>query len=350
MKKLFTPILVLVVLFSSCGRSGFAGDIPIGLRKPNGIMIKLCDPAFDGKSSGPQHIINVQIVQDTVLVIQSQISASDSNHFVAFSINSFRCLGSFVSCGRGPEELLSPYLPSTNPSVKCLYANDNSLGKTFGIDVMNSIKTKRGVFPHVAPLPCNTIDWIPLSPVSQLTFGIKDKELLFQMIDTCGNTKELFNPFAGLDANRYMTELSFLLTANENTGQVAMPMVCFPLVLFLDTTLEQIRAIAVNKAFRKWETILNSPFDKSSIQYYAGVASSSDLIFASYWDCSIEKAIEGGHGASIHVFNWQGDFLYEVQVKEDIGPMTYDPRTRYLYGVDLSEDIIVRYDLFDMLN
>ncbi len=43
-----------------------------------------------------------------------------------------------------------------------------------------------------------------------------------------------------------------------------------------------------------------------------------------------------------------GDFLYDIRVTEDIGNITYDGRTGYLYCIDMDGNI-VRYDLSELM-
>lgn len=348
MRHNFIIVILLVLATLSCNRTRFVGTIPVRMAEPQETMKKSSDPVLLSNSHGLSHMLNIQIVADSIMVVQKQIAESDSNHFMVYSTESFEYLGSCVSCGRGPTELLSPYIPSINPDMNLLYTNDNNLGEAYGIDILESLKASRGVISQVTKLPRGVVDWAPISPSSQITFCVQGKQFSFLMIDPSGRIVKSIQPFGDLDADHYMTKLSFLMTVNQETGQVAMPMVCFPQMLLLDTETDDIHSIAVDKAARRWETILNTYFDQNSVQYYSGVASSSKYIFASYWGCSIGKTMAGGHGSKIHVFNWEGDLLYEILVKEDIGPITYDQKSRYLYGVDISTDKIVRYDLSDI--
>ena len=56
-----------------------------------------------------------------------------------------------------------------------------------------------------------------------------------------------------------------------------------------------------------------------------------------------------GPGSSIHILDWNGDFLYDVRVDENIGDIAFDERTQRLYCIDRLEGGVVVYDL-DALN
>ena len=58
---------------------------------------------------------------------------------------------------------------------------------------------------------------------------------------------------------------------------------------------------------------------------------------------------EPGPGSSIHILDWNGDFLYDVRVDENIGDIAFDERTQRLYCIDRLGGGVVVYDL-DALN
>lgn len=59
--------------------------------------------------------------------------------------------------------------------------------------------------------------------------------------------------------------------------------------------------------------------------------------------------MQGGSPTSIHVFNWDGDFLYDIGLEEDIDNIAYDSRSGHLYGFDKTSGRVVRYDFGGLL-
>lgn len=146
-----------------------------------------------------------------------------------------------------------------------------------------------------------------------------------------------------------MTHLSSILVNNKSGGKVAEAMVLFPQINIIDTVSGQVHSIAVDKNYRKWKSVLDRMIDMSTIEYYVGATSTSDYIFAVYKCHPIGMLNDDTNGSSIHVFDWDGNFLYEIKVPESIGNITFDCRTKFLYCVAKPENRIVRYDLSGLL-
>lgn len=349
--KCLRPISVFltVLLAASCNHSGLVADVAVKLVRPDDSVWLGRDTTFCGDFPEVLHCVDIQIVKDTILILQNQVGAVDSSHFKAYSTRTFRHLGSFIRKGRGPGELVSPHIARTSSDEEYLSISDNATGLSWWIDVPESIKSGQTKVVQTTNLPVNTVDWVPLSELSQLTLNLEDNELVSRIIDQDGNALRTFHPYRGIDAERCMTHLSCMLTNNGRTGTVAMGMVFFPQITFIDTDSGEHRSIAVDKDWRNWKQVLSSMLDKDSIEYYAGITSTPDCIFATYWGVPIGKTLEGGHGSSIHVFDWKGHFLYEIRVKEEIGHLAFDKDSACLYCIDQSEDRIVRYDLSGLL-
>ena len=128
-------------------------------------------------------------------------------------------------------------------------------------------------------------------------------------------------------------------------SQVAMVMCFFPQLSIYNVNDGTSMAIAVNKDFRDWKSIMARRLSPSTTQYYSSITTSSDYIYAVYRDIPIGRLCESGIGSSIHVFDWDGNFKYDIKVKESIGQMTYDEKNSCLYCIELSEGRIIRYDM-----
>lgn len=57
----------------------------------------------------------------------------------------------------------------------------------------------------------------------------------------------------------------------------------------------------------------------------------------------------GWHSPHIHVFNWDGILQYDFVIRENITKLAYDAGRKMLYGLDVNESQIYRYDLTDIL-
>ena len=87
-----------------------------------------------------------------------------------------------------------------------------------------------------------------------------------------------------------------------------------------------------------------------TIQYYEGATSTPEYIFATYKDVPLSRLNERGQGTFVHVFDWEGNFIYNIEVSENIDNIAYDARTGHLYCHEKTEDRIVRYDMSGILD
>ena len=120
------------------------------LVSPEKVLSLNCDTAFRCPFPEVLHCCGIQIVNDTVLVLQDQVSDSNPYHFKAYSTNTFAYMGSFIRNGRGPGELVQPHIAKSNTLERYLSVNVNQEGKAYKLDVDESIKSREAA---VIPLP-----------------------------------------------------------------------------------------------------------------------------------------------------------------------------------------------------
>ena len=136
----------------------------------------------------------------------------------------------------------------------------------------------------------------------------------------------------------------------EYGNDVAEIMLLFPQINIFDTDNGTVRSLAVSRAYRNWKSVISRQINlETTTQYYVNAASGTDYIFAAYKGIPLEQIIKGGSGTSIHVFDWDGNFKYDIKVREDIDCMTFDGRTKKLYCIEKQEGKIIRYDLSGLL-
>ena len=306
------------------------------------------DTTFHDVFSEVLHRYSISAVNDTIIVFSDQVSENNPYRFKAYSTNTFNYLGAFIRNGRGPGEMLSPRMVSDNANEECLCLATSDYA-SYIVDVEKSIETGQTAVVHRYDLPSGTIDWLPLSDSEHFILQKENRELVFHTIAPDGTVHRTFPLYKGLDHDRYMTHLSSILVNNGKTGQVAEVMLMFPQINFIDTHSEKVYSVAVNKDYRKWQSVLDRMFDAEMVQYYDGATATSDYIFAIYRCLPLGKFNNPDYGSSIHVFDWDGKFLYDVRVAENISYITFDKRSGFLYCITKPEDLVVRYDLGGLL-
>ena len=110
----------------------------------------------------------------------------------------------------------------------------------------------------------------------------------------------------------------------------------------------------MNGKYRKWKSVLETPKDMksimNSIEYYSTATFSSDYIIAVYPERTMaDLAKSSGAAPHIHVFDWDGNFLYDFIVEENVSKIAFVSSQKLLYGLD-TEGRIIRYDLSGILS
>ena len=343
MKRLSHLSFICSLLFlNACDNHKGFSRIPVEFNEPLAELSVAPDGSHCFQES--LHCLDLQVVRDSFLVINRQIDSKDSSQYAVFSSSTFEYLGGVIPKGRGPEEFLSPHLGRTTSDASHLFISDNSIGKAFSVDIEESIVRHNSIIATTYHLPQQPVDWIPLDNTNQLCLWLDNKELIFSIIKqdevVCS-----FHPYKDIDATVIIPKLSCLPIGNGKELKFAIGLVCFPMVLLFDYQSNTILSVAVDKDYRNWRSIINEPFNQHSVQYYAGITSSSDYIIASYWKCTLEETMTHRQESEIHIFDWNGNYLYRLFTHESIGNMAFDAKNCLLYCIDTLNSNVLRYNL-----
>lgn len=350
MSKLPTLFALLVthVLLVSCGRVSIINIDEVNLVKPDKVVTLDVDTnwVFDV----PQIVNpnNLQIVQDSILIVQDQVSNSDIFHFKAFGLNPFKYVGSIIPNGRAEGEMISPHIAKMLPSEDYLYLSQNSSGDAFAVDVNTSLMIRNTHFIDEFDLLPSIVDWLPLDDSKAFALLYENNEFVCHVVDKEGETLRTFELFKSINASLHSTYLSQYMIYNRYLNKVAVPMIFFPQITILDIENEDYFSIAVDKEYRNWEAVISRRLDMNTIQYYTGLSASPDYLFAVYRKVPLGM-LSKSLGSSVHVFNWDGSLKYDIRVKENISQIAYDDFNNYLYCIDKVEGRIVRYNLETLL-
>ena len=348
MKYVIHMLFILTTVFAaSCSRTGIVSDVPVKFVRPEVTVSQPCDTAFNCLFPEVGRSYDLQIVDDTVLVVSDQIKDSGQYRFKAYSLNTFKYLGSFIRNGRGPGEMIDPRLLGGNPPRACVGVDD--ISQAYIVDVEKSIESGHTAIVRKYDLPSNNLLWIPMPDDGQFVMMLENKKTVFHAIKSDGTISQTFDLYKQARGEQYLTHLSSIMTNDGCSGNVAEFMLLFPQFNIMDTESGQVRSFAVDAAYRKWKAVLNKRIWKDNIEYYTGLTSTQDYIFATYKGVPISSTNAKDQGTSIHIFDWNGHFLYDINVTENIDNMAFDNHTGYLYCHERIEDRIVRYDLSYLL-
>ncbi len=307
------------------------------------------DTSFSLRTDEVRHAYLIQIVRDSILVMAEGSNVPGEECYKAYSLNSCSYLGALVREGRGPNEFLSPRISRGCSGDKYLKINDNWAAKIYDVDVMESILTQKPYVVAVSDLPSGVVNWCPLPDSRSFMLLTENEELLYKVTDSEGRTDCEFHTYPDFIADCCLTYLSGILLGRGLGGNIAEVMLYLPQINIFDTDKNGILSIAVNKDYKKWKSMINRAMGFNTYEYYSGAAVSQDYIFASYVGQSLGEIAKGNYTTSIHIFDWEGNWLYDIKVGEKVDAMAYDSRGKYLYAIDKTEDRLVRYDFTELL-
>lgn len=336
---------VSVLLLASCGDSNVF-DCEAELVTPeNELTLNGEEVLLKG---GPLigGILDIQAV-DSFLVIKASTKESQDFLYV-YSIGGGDFAGSFVTKGRGENELLSPgmrgvYHPEGNSS---LFLYDLSLCRSYSLNLSGSISDGKTRLSEIGELPASTLEACVLSESLQLACYTRPDGIFGEVLDMSGHTKRSFAIYPELSGYNYFDKLSSPVNAFTGTSTVTFAMVMLPQVNFLDINTGKRHSCAVDRSYRDWEKTITLENGSQTI-YYMDAVTSDKYLFALFYNTPFMDWAKGDFTASLHIFDIDGNFIRAAAFDEQIKAITYDTHTGILYGAD-QNDRIFRYDLSDL--
>ncbi len=337
---------VSVLLLASCGDSNVF-DCEAELVTPENEL------TLDGEEvllkGGPLigGILDIQVV-DSFLVVKASTKESQDFLYV-YSIGGGDFAGSFVTEGRGENELLMPVYGNTyrDPQGRdMLYLFDLSLCKSFGFDVGQSVAEGKTVLHKLGSMPSSTLYANPISDSLHFARYPQPDCIAGDLFDNNGTVIEKTAVYPALSGYDYFDMLTSADAVFPGSKTIAMAMLKLPQVNILNTETGERHTVAVNESYRKWKKIINYEV-QPLYYYYMGATASERNLFALYYEVPITDWAKGDFTASLHIFDIDGNFIRAAAFDEQIKAITYDTRTGILYGAD-QNDRIFRYDLSDL--
>ena len=355
-RNLFLGLFVLQII-CSCVNHNIVRDAPIVQHNP-GVSLRVeKDSTFN--CSFPQTIscVDLMVIDDSVLVLYDAIiPGRNSTFFKAYLLDDYSYIGEYVVQGRGPGELLCPDLSGCyqcNGETRC-YVLDIMLGQSYSFNLRDSANMNSLV--KISDLPDNSLYAYPYQDSLQFVVNVEDDQFRFNVLDKSGSNVRKFSLYPeNISAEKYLPQLGNSVAVNSNKGIAALVMLGIPQINYFNLESGTVYSIATDKKYRDWRNLISAAADVNkymkATQYYANAASSRDYVFALYSNRSIEDIMHRTENGCphIHIFDWEGTFLYDITVDEDISRIDYDSKRKNLYGVNINTNEIFRYDLSGLL-
>ena len=296
--------------------------VDLGEDKPIGISgIFLCD--------------SIMLMKASVRDFPQQIHA--------FSLSDNSLKGRYVAKGRGDKELLIPIIKDRFlPEEQSVYIFDLSKGCSYALDLKASISSHSTDLTQLIKLPSGTLDSYPYNG-SHLALIPEAEDYVCGVLDKNGHQEKRISLFPGVSGIDYFDRLSSACAVNHTVGHLVMAMCMLPQINILDLETGGKKTVAVSKEYRNWERIFSEGTDNRNI-YYTSITKSENGFMALYSGSTFEEWVKGKDHPHIHIFDWNGNLLYDISIAEQLKTIAFDDSTKQLYGVD-SNDEIYRYDL-----
>lgn len=155
---------------------------------------------------------------------------------------------------------------------------------------------------------------------------------LFNKPVVCKNTKIKFPHFL------------FYASCNRikpDKKKVAMAMRMISQISILDIESGELKGVQMKNSLTYPE--IEEDIEKSRI-YYTNMCVSESLIFAPYVNVVMKNSHAPFSTHVIHVFNWEGEAVCQINVKEDISSIFLDTERNILYAKD-KDDKLYSYDV-----
>ncbi|MDE6871819.1 MAG: TolB-like 6-bladed beta-propeller domain-containing protein [Bacteroidales bacterium] len=356
----FLSVSLILIAYAACSSQNAVNGLPVKFVVPEKVLSIDRDSSFKFDFPENNSYGSLYLGNNSILFISEIVSGNEEGaaFYKAYSLCDFSYLGAHLTHGRGPGEFLFPELCGRYRLQEtehiCEYIYDSMLKGAFAFDLVKSLEEGRDVSYPVVELSGETFYVYSYQDCFQLIVNLEHGRMFVKLTDRDGTVIKQTELYPGVCTQDNCTQLCFAEAINEERGILAMFMLSLPQINFLDIGTGEMKSVAVDKAYRRWDSIINVSDIESvmnSSMYYSMANCTSDYIIASYRSgITHYEMMEGDTGGThLHVFNWNGDFLYDISLKETIGSPVYDSVRKHLYAIDYSDERICRYDLSCLL-
>ena len=313
-------IICSLLLLCSCSGNNVVKEAHIRLAQAELKQSIEKDPSFVYDFPQARSCGYIYIIRNSILLLYDMAGGlEDTGLYKAYSLDDFSYLGELVLEGRGPGELLAPNLSGEFIGMNddmCCYINDSMLGFSYSLNLTASFDRNRTILEKIGELDKNVLYSVPYGDTLKFVMDIENDKILCHLSDMDGADIQNIGMYHDdIPVSRYISQLSNCIAVNPEAGIVSMPMMSLPQINFWDLNDNYIWSVAVGREYRRWrKTVMTADIESAmkSKLFYNNAVSSSEYVLAIYMDRTIEDMISNFSGADphIHVFDWNGNFLY----------------------------------------
>lgn len=297
------------------------------------------------EDAGLVGISGIHVCSSAILLKTSHSSQLPQIHIL--SLPGLFDMGHYLTRGRGTNELLSPIIKSHTKDCEgddLVYIFDLNLCSAYCLNVSESIRKQSTVLTHLINLPSGTVDAYPYGE-DHVVIVPESADYVCSIIDKTGHRLNRISLYPDLPGIWYFDALSSANAVDRDKEKLVMAMCMIPQVNILNLDTGEKKTVAVTEDYRDWRKILDR--DAGQRIYYTGITQSSEYVMALYCDARFEDWVKDQYMPHIHIFDWDGNFIYDITLDKKLKAISYDESENRMYGIDIN-DKIYRYVFQDI--
>lgn len=332
MKTLWTMVFVLILL-SSCKRG------------ESNFFCEECEIVID--KTAPIELVSEVIIHEDSLLSPNDITLLDDKLIITSLDNTSAIFNVFTNNGQHITDFGTIGKADNEFTFGAKVTQVE--GHDFYVNDVNTCSLKKmNIDSIIDSKVCVISKSIKTAPRALNAFIVDDTLLIYEQ-ETFDNyelfrdniSKSTNNPAIKLYAPRnspsdyYQSKMSY----NKNNNMIVAAM----------KNSNQVNFLNINTGFRRAVRITNGneysrDGDKQRYQYYCGITTNSQYVYALYMNQTLDDAFEKRKNMCIHVFDWKGNYIKSLQTKDYIIKISVDKKNEWMYALD-NDGRVYRYPL-----
>lgn len=371
-RSVFFPLFLIFFSLISCERRHFAYEVK------EIDFVNKSDTLIDGVRCDitlPSGLEDFTMCDSIFLFLTDDVSAQ----LLAYSVKDGHLLGSFCSKGRAKYEIINPSMISqqifkdSKGSILLPLREQRAAIKM--VNISESLRRNRTIVSDQRE--CSSIYYILLDndinntleffPAKVDAFYSDVIEPPYFEIKRDGNEEgkkikmypKIMNLEKKSDASLFYHGSMY---KHPSRNLVVQPFVCMDYILFMDIdknkyfAVHQIGSMSfddyISGTYTAGEEEIKIMHEGRELPYYFGDTFCAESFIMSLFtagDYSLNVEEGGKICPELLIFDWDGNLKRSIKLGKEVHTISYDSNNMTLYGVDMGEDIMYRFDLSDVI-
>ena len=331
-------LLIIILLLCSCNPKNIFQDYE---------MIHVTTFPITAELSGekialsPEGILALHVTDTFMIVHQIKLP----EYMTVYGQKSLHKLKTLLTKGRGPNE----FRDFTYRGQYCnrnhnteIYFSDINKSSLYALDLTQSIQQDSLVIKRIAKIPYPSFPtFLTDSFYISKTFLIDQKKIAYILHDSLAHTIHAYPLYDHVSDIRY-NQMGSADQIKPDLSKIVMGMISFNQINILDLKGNRNFSITTSHS----PTWLSEEYFENNDYtiYYCALSCTDEKIYALYVEQKISEWQRVKKPVEIHVFNWEGEALYKLKIKENLLNFDIDESSNKLYGLATEEEIFV-YDI-----